>query len=338
MAKITINDIARMANVSPAAVSYVINDRPGVSPETREAIRRIIEQTGYTPNLTSRKLKLHRSFNIHVVIGSVHVSFDDLFYNSAIERMLDVCNAHGYSLVLSNTDCFERSALHRAIEQQDVDGVVFLQDVVAEALPTLQQQNIPYVVLDAHKLSAEHNCVYCDYGEAAHTATAYLLGRGHHRIGFVGTDRIPEFFQAACDGYRRALAEQDISPADAWVCRCADDRDVPDTVPQALTDDSTDLTAVVCATDLLAVTLMQRLAARGVAVPQQLSVCGMDDVLIARYCTPTLTTVEIDKQAMGEAAIHLLLEILDEKGEQTPRRICIHGTTVVERDSVAEHH
>ncbi len=333
MGNITINDIARMAGVSPAAVSYVINDRPGVSPETREAIRRIIAETGYTPNLTSRKLKLHRSFNIHVVIGSVHVSFDDLFYNSAIERMLDMCNENGYSLVLSSTDC---SVLRRAIQQQDVDGVVFLQDVVAEALPPLQKQNIPYVVLDAHKLSEEHNSVYCDYGEAAHTATAYLMQQGHRRIGFVGADRIPQFFEAAHAGYTRALQENGVIPTDTWVCHCAEDRDIPDEVLEAVTALGAALTAVVCATDLLAVTLMQRLAARGVAVPQQLSVCGMDDVLIARYCTPALTTVEIDKQNMGEAAIRLLLDILDKKATGQGEKIRIPATTVVERDSVVK--
>lgn len=336
MADITIKDIARLANVSPAAVSYVINDRPGVSPETREHIRRIMADNGYTPSLTSRKLKLHRSFNIHVVIGSVHVAFDDLFYNSAIERMMQVCNENGYSLVLSDTARFEHSSLHRAILQKDVDGVVFLQDVVSEAVAHLQETGIPYVVLDAHKLSPHHNSVYCDYGEAAGAAVNYLLEQGHRRIGLVGVDRIPEFFEATRAGYTATLSSAEIAPKPEWVHPCPDDRSLPDDLCDRLR--AAQLTAVVCATDLLAVNLMQQLQKKGIPVPEALSVCGMDDVLIARYCTPTLTTVEIDKQQMGEAAIRLLLDMLDKKRPTTGQSLCIHSTAVVRRDSVAPLH
>lgn len=334
MSDVTIHDIARRANVSPAAVSYVLNDRPGVSEKTRALILSIIEETGYNPSLTSRKLKLHRSFNIHVVIGSVHVAFDDLFYNSAIERMMDVCNDNGYSLVLSGTHHFEQSTLHRAILQKDVDGVVFLQDVVPEAAALLEEAKIPYVILDAHDLSSRHNSVYCDYAEATHAATAHLIAHGHKRIGFIGPDLIPAFFDAARQGYVRTLADHGIAPCEGLVCRTADDRDIDAATVDALLAEHP--TAMVCATDLLAVTLMQRLALRGVRVPEDISVCGIDDILLARYTTPALTTVEVDKQTMGEEAIRLLLNILDKKNAAPTEQICVHGTTVVSRDSVKQ--
>ncbi len=333
MADVTIHDIARRANVSPAAVSYVLNDRPGVSDKTRALILSIIEETGYNPSLTSRKLKLHRSFNIHVVIGSGHTAFDDQFYNSAMERMMDVCNENGYSLVLSGTDRFEQSTLHRAIIQKDVDGVVFLQDVVPEAVESLLTAQIPYVVLDAHDLSSRHDSVYCDYAEATRAATEHLLAHGHRRIGFVGADRITAFFDAARQGYVRTLSDNGIEPCESLVCRSADERDVDAAVVEALLAEQP--TAVVCATDLLAVTLMQRLVARGIRVPDEISVCGIDDILLARYTTPALTTVEVDKKTMGEAAIRLLLNRLDKKQPSATEQICIHSTTVVQRDSVA---
>ncbi len=334
MADVTIHDIARLANVSPAAVSYVINGRPGVSDKTRALILSIIEETGYNPSLTSRKLKLHRSFNIHVVIGSVHVSFDDLFYNSAIERMMDVCNDNGYSLVLSGVDHFEQSTLHRAVLQKDVDGVVFLQDVVPEAAALLEDAEIPYVILDAHDLSSRYNSVYCDYAESTHAATEYLITNGHERIGFVGSDRITAFFDAARQGYVRTLTDHGVTPCEDLVCRTADDRDIdPQTVDALL---AAQPTAVVCATDLLAVTLMQRFAALGVRVPEDVSVCGIDDILLARYTTPALTTVEVDKQTMGEEAIRLLLNLIDKKRSAIPRQVCVHSTAIVQRESVKQ--
>lgn len=334
MADVTIHDIARRANVSPAAVSYVINGRPGVSDKTRALILGIIEETGYNPSLTSRKLKLHRSFNIHVVIGSVHVAFDDLFYNSAIERMMDVCNEKGYSLVLSGVDNFEQSTLHRAVLQKDVDGVVFLQDVVPEAAALLEDSDIPYVILDAHDLSSRHNSVYCDYAEATHAATAHLIANGHERIGFIGPDRITAFFDAARQGYVRTLTDHGIEPSEELVCRTADDRDIEQDTVEALL--AARPTAVVCATDLLAVTLMQQLAQRGVRVPEDISLCGIDDILLARYTTPALTTVEVDKQTMGGEAIRLLINLIDKKRTPAARQICVHSTTVVQRDSVKQ--
>ncbi len=335
MSDVTIHDIARRANVSPAAVSYVINNRPGVGRETRALIQSIIDETGYTPSLTSRKLKLHRSFNIHVVVGSQYVAFDDLFYNSAIERMMDVCNENGLNLVLSSTDGFEQSTLARAIQQKDVDGVVFLQEAVAEAAARLDASGIPYVVVDAHDLSGEYHSVCCDYTEATRAATEHLIAHGHRQIGFVGPERIAAFFEAARQGYADALADVGVTVDDALICRTQDERSIPDATVDALL--AAHPTAVVCATDILAVALIQRLAARGVRVPQDVSVCGVDDILLARYITPALSTVEVDKQTMGEEAIRLLLSLVDAKGEESVDtvRICIHSNKVVQRESVA---
>lgn len=336
MSDVTIHDIARRANVSPAAVSYVINNRPGVGRETRALIQSIIDETGYTPSLTSRKLKLHRSFNIHVVVGSQYVAFDDLFYNSAIERMMDVCNESGLNLVLSSTDNFEHSTLARAIHQKDVDGVVFLQEAVAEAAERLDEAHIPYVVVDAHDLSSNCHSVYCDYAESMRAATEHLIAHGHRRIGLVGPERITAFFDAARRGYAGALADVDVTADEALVYRTQDERNIPTATVDALL--AARPTAVVCATDLLAVALIQRLAARGIRVPQDMSVCGVDDILLARYTTPALSTVEVDKQTMGEEAIRLLLSLVDEKNEgaeTAPVRICIRSNRVVQRESVA---
>ena len=88
--RITINDIARMANISPSAVSIVLNNKPGVSESTRELVQKIIRETNYTPNLNSQKLILNKSFNIYVVVESRFAAFDNMFYNSAILGVLEV--------------------------------------------------------------------------------------------------------------------------------------------------------------------------------------------------------------------------------------------------------
>ncbi|MBE7025500.1 MAG: LacI family transcriptional regulator [Ruminococcaceae bacterium] len=334
MANITIHDIAKRAKVSPAAVSYVINDRPGVSKETRELIQKIIAETGYTPNLSSRKLVLSKSFNIHIVIGSAFASFDNLFYNTAIKSMMEVCMHKGYNLVLSNTENYEISPLKRAVLQKDVDGVIFLQDVVHGAVSELRKRGIPYVVLDAHERDEKHNSVYCDYAEVAYEAVNYLLSKGHKRIGFVGMKSITEFYESSCRGYKRALAEAGIIPENAWMHGVADEEESIRVCAAAMGDKARELTAVFCVTDVIAVTLMKQLSQIGISVPEDISVCGTDDVLIAQYCTPSLTTLEIDKRKMGEEAIHLLLRMINGDLPSEGQNICIRGERVVERESV----
>lgn len=336
MANYTINDIARMANVSPAAVSYVINDKPGVSAETRKVIQKIIKETGYNPNLSSRKLVLNKSFNIHIVIGSAFASFDNLFYNTAIKRMMEVCTESGYNLVLSNTENFENSALRRAIQQKDVDGVIFLQDVVHGAMNFLHRHKVPYVILDAHELIEEHNSVYCDYSKAAYTAVNYLISKGHRGIGFVGMNSIQEFFDSSRKGYKRALADAGITAKNDWVHGGADDEESMQICATSFKRLIPEISAVLCATDVIAVTFIKQLTKQGVKIPEDLSVCGMDDVLIAQYCTPSLSTVEIDKKKMGETAIRLLLDMIDEKIPKKGQNVCINGEKIIERESVRE--
>lgn len=336
MSKITIKEIARLANVTPAAVSYVINDRPGVSDEKRKAIQKIIAETGYIPNLSSQKLVRGKSFNIHVVVGSANASFDNLFYNSAIKRMMDVCSQHRYNLVLSSTETFAGSALERSIMQKDVDGVVFLQSVIPDAAVCLREKKIPYVILDAHELSDVHNSIYCDYAESAHKATSYLLEQGHRSIGFIGTDSIREFFDSACAGYQKALTEHGVTPSDDWVFSSGDTQEIDDNLVTSLSSKSLGLTAVLCITDILAVNFLRACESSGISVPRDISVCGIDDILISKYCSPALTTLEIDKFKMGENAIHLLLKMMGEESPLTGQNICIQSGDIIERNSVAK--
>ncbi|MDD6309126.1 MAG: LacI family DNA-binding transcriptional regulator [Clostridia bacterium] len=334
MGNITIHDIAKKANVSPATVSYVINDRPGVSEKMRNRIRKIIEENGYNPNLSSRKLVLNKSFNIHIVMGSAFASFDNLFYNTAIKSMMEVCMHKGYNLVLSSTEDYEKSPLKRAILQKDVDGVIFLQDVVHCAVSEQQKRKIPYVVLDAHEKSAKHNSVYCDYEEAAYQAVKYLISMGHRKIGFAGMKSIAEFYESSCRGYRRALSEEGVIPEPEWMHGGEDENESIAVCAAVMGEKSRKITAVLCATDVIAVTLMKHFRQIGISVPDDISVCGMDDVLIAQYCTPSLTTIEIDKRKMGEEAIHLLISMIDGDIPSEGQNVCIHGEKVIERESV----
>lgn len=334
MASITIKDIARLAKVTPATVSYVLNGRPGVSEEKRKKILKIIEETGYIPSLSSRKLVLKRSFNIHIVVSSAHASFDNLFYNTAIKRMMEICMQKGYNLVLSNTENFENSGLMNSIAQRDVDGVVFLLDVSEDVARCLKKNKIPYVVLDAQSLDKGYSAVYCDYCESAYTATEYLISKGHTNIGFVGMKSIKDFYDATLNGYKKALSDSKIT-SEEFVFGVDNDEEDVNSLSEDILKFVPEITAIFCATDVIAVNLMKALTKKGVKIPDDISVCGLDDVVIAKYATPALTTIEIDKRKMGEEAISLLINKID--GEDLSKDlVCVHSKNIIERESILQ--
>ncbi len=329
---ITIIDVARMAGVSPSSVSLVINDRPGVSDETRQRIKDIIKMTKYIPNLNSRKLILQKSFNVFIVIDNDSASFDNMFYNKAIIGMLDICGSHGYNIVLAKTDCnYHNSALNRAVKQKNIDGAIFLGDPGEELTTDLAYNHIPFVVLDSHKLSCNYHRVYCDYSAASYTAVSYLIKNGHKKIGFIGMGSIPEFFVDAFNGYIKALGENGISCNSSWVISALSDEEGLREKISLFSELSVKPTAMFCATDLLAIYAMSQLSALGIQIPNDISFCAIDNILMAKYCSPALTTVDIDKSLMGTRAIEMLVDLINDKN---PENFVIPSNIIVERDTV----
>lgn len=329
---ITIIDIARMADVSPSSVSIVINDKPGVSDETRRRVKEIIKTMDYIPNLNSRKLILRKSFNIFIIIDNNDASFDNMFYNKAITGMLDLCGSCGYNIVLAKTDHkYHDSALYRAVAQKNVDGAIFLGDPGEELTSDLTHDKIPFVILDSHKLSCSYHRVYCDYSAASYTAVSYLIKSGHTKIGYAGMGSIPEFFVDAFNGYIKALGENGISCNSSWVISASTECGELLEKINRFSELSAIPTAMFCATDMLAIEIMGRLTELGINIPEDISFCAIDNILLSKYCSPALTTVDIDKGLMGTRAIEMLIDLINDKNTDS---FIIPSNVIVERDSV----
>lgn len=334
--KVTIHDIARMANVSPSAVSLVLNHKPGVSEDTRNLVQQIIRETGYTPNLNSQKLILRKSFNIFIVVESCFAAFDNMFYNSAIMGVLESCRAFNYNVVLSDIPVeYASSSLKRAVDQKNIDGAIFLQDIRPDTAKALQEASLPFVVLDAHTLADDVPCVYCDYALAAEQCVSFLIHAGHCNIGFLGMGEIPAFHMACMQGYLTALGKAGLHCNPNWVIPTIPEKADVDTAVERLRACPERPDALFCNMDLIAIYAMQSLMQHGFTLPEDMSVCSIDNIVSAQYCYPALTTVDIDKKEMGKAAVNLLMALLERKpDEEIPVHICTSiGKTIV-RDSV----
>ena len=335
--KVTIYDIARMAGVSPSAVSLVLNDKPNVSEATRELVKKIIEENNYTPNLNSRKLILKKSFNIFVVVESCFASFDDMFYNSSIIGILELCRKYNYLVVLSDiSKDYASSSLRLAVEQKNIDGAIFLQDIRPETATALKEANCPFVVLDAHECKRDIPCVYSDYSEAVKQGINYLLSCGHRRISLIAMDRIPAFYMSVMKGYLAALESAGLRCRPEWITQALPEKNsVSQAVDKLLScDERPD--SMFCSMDIIGIYAIQVLSNRGLSVPTDISVCSVDNIVSSQYCCPSLTTVNIEKKEMGRIAVQMLYDILMRTpGNQSPNHVCAPiGETII-RESVA---
>ena len=196
MEKLTIRDIARMAGVSTTAVSFVLNGRSGVSESTRKRVQEIIQQTGFTPNIHTRRLNLKRSFTVHVVMRQYDYSLFNLFAMDVLTGIFRESKTLGYSVIFTavetDTECSE---LMDAIHSKDADGVVFIQVYNEKVIHLLQEERFPFLCVDSHvPQDGTIPLIEVDYYDASYRAVRYLAQQGHRDIGFLISDRHMEFY------------------------------------------------------------------------------------------------------------------------------------------------
>ena len=329
---LTIADIAKMANVSKATVSFVLNNKPGVSEQTREKVLSIIEETNYSPTLNSRRLYYHKSFTIAVVFDKSVPIFDNLFSYSILKALLKRCMHYDYALVYSEYSMDgDTPILPRAILNKDVDGLVFLRDIPLTLISKLHELDIPFVVADDHSEHASLHTVKVDYALAAYTAVKHLIDNGHKNVGFLGNMSLPAFYIQVLSGYQKALKEDSRNMELDWFFdKVHDAEDIEKCVTKMLHASSFP-TAIFCMEDILAIMLIRCLQKHGLRVPEDISVIAIDDIILSSQIYPALTTVSLDKKALGNYAVDLLMDLIN---GNDPQSITISSNNLIVRESV----
>lgn len=316
---ITISEIAELAGVSKTTVSRVLNERPDVNPETRERILAIIAEHDYQPNVFAKAISLQKSHNIGLLIPHTpDYIFTNQYYVEVLRGVSTAVDSAGYSLLI----CYahERNFID-IYKQQKVDGFILLSpgafhyDIIdaldsvgAPFISTSQISNsddLPYVDID--------NC----YGGTL--AVDHLIGLGHERISFVGK---PTMFssQERLEGYRATLTLNGL-PYDERLVHVAETSSIESGYKITAEILQGDLmpTAFFLANDIMAIGSIKAIFDQGLRVPQDVSVVGFDDILLASYTAPPLTTVWQPAFQKGVEAIQMLMEYLDD-GETPPSR------------------
>ena len=333
MANLTIKDIARMAGVSTTAVSFVLNDRPGVSEATRQKVREIIRQTSFIPNVHTRRLNLGKSFTIHVVMKQYAYGLYNQFALETLSGVFKEGKSLGYSIIFTQVDeDMSCEQLVESVRSKDCDGIILNQIDDPVVLNQLQQENIPFVCVDAHLPSdSQLPMVEVDYYDAAFQATRYLHEHGHRDIGFIGPETPAEHCANTFRGFEDYLKQAGLTCNNQWVAKIPFSQASTEAAVDAMLERSDLPTALLCSCDAVAIDVIHRAKERGIRIPEDISVIGIDDLLVSRYLDPALSTMTFDKELLGAKAMELLYQII--QGAEYETRNAIY-TTPVERSSV----
>lgn len=312
MPKLTIKEIAKIAGVSPSAVSIVLNNRTGVSEETRKKVSEIVERLQYVPNQNSRRLLLNKTDNIAVLFKKNASPLEYLFYSELNRVILHECESLGYNLIFTSVTLEnDKVILPSVIRSYDVDGIIFYGDVDSLITNSIKKFDIPYVIVDSHYIAADTLNVSADYMEAAYTTTKYLIELGHKNIAYIGNSTQSHFSSQTFSGYKKAVEENKLVIPMHWVQIGADDEDTSYACMNNIFSYDMHPTAVFCAADIYAIGALKCIKDKGLKVPQDISVIGIDDIILSKYVDPPLTTVKIDKVEMGKIAIELLTKKIE---------------------------
>lgn len=313
----TIYDVAKAAGVSPKTVSRVMNGDAPVNVRTRETVEAAMGRLGYVPSSAARTMRSGRTGLVGLVTGAISGSqvggggLPDLFIVQAIQQTLA---AEGMTLLISDSggDVQRVPALARTLREHRVEGLFYVAKHHMRIDFPVAGSGDRLVLVNAFD-AAGTPCVVPDDRHGEHALVAAVIAAGHRRIGFLtlATELVAQGLRL--EGYRRALAEAGIAYDPALVIDADHDggpeeRAALDAAIARLLGLDAPPTVLCCGNDRLAVAVYGLLRARGLAVPEEMSVAGYDDYrVISETLYPQLTTVELPYSRMGEAAARLML-------------------------------
>jgi len=328
---VTIHDIARHAGVSVSTVSRVLNKRPDVRTETQEKVTRAIKELGYSPNIVARGLVLRKSNVIGFIVPDImNPSFPEL-----ARGVVNRAKEYGYSVMFFDTNHdsrVEKEAI-RLLQSKQVDGIILSFDEAnKDELEKLILERFPVVQIYRKSSRSAISTIAIDNLASGYTATRYLMDRGHRRIGHITTGMNSQSGHERLDGYRKALEEGGIAYDPELVAVGDNSADAGEVCMNRLLGLENRPTAVFASHDLMAAGAYGAVYSAGLSIPGDISVVGHDNIQISRLLHPRLTTLDTNKNRLGEAGVDLLMEEIRMAVPLNLERV--FSTELVERGSV----
>ena len=336
----SIRDVARRAGVSIATVSRAVNRIPTVDPELVKRVRKAVDEVGYVPNTQARTLVSGRSRILGLIVSEI----TNPFFPELVQEFENLAVAQGYEVMIGSTN-YEPAlteSLIRRMLQRNVDGVAVMTFGIEEELvQKLVEREFPLVFVDAGPPLPNIRVLKVDYGEGIRQAVQHLAALGHRRIAFISGPLRLRSAVARRDAFLKSMAELGLTvPAEHMV---EGDHTMEGGMGamERLTALSDLPTAVQCSNDMTAIGVLHALYRTAHNVPQEISVVGFDDIHLAQFMLPPLTTVQMSCKDLAKAAVEALRAGIERdhpkaaiKQWQIPTRLVVRQSTAFPRGTL----
>ncbi|AMG56920.1 transcriptional regulator RbsR [Pantoea vagans] len=305
-------DVARLAGVSTSTVSHVINKNRFVSEGVREKVEQAIRHLNYAPSALARSLKINQTHTI----GMLLTTSSNPFYAEVVRGVEESCYQRGYSLILCNT-AGDEERMNRSLEtlmQKRVDGLLIM--CTESHLPSVDILNrypsIPAVMMDWAPFEGRGDIIQDNALLGGELATQHLIDSGYTRIACIAGPQDKTPARMRLEGYRNAMTKSGLEILPGYIVNGDFEFQGGYNGMVELLALERQPEAVFTSNDAMAVGVYHALYQAGMQVPQQMAVMGYDDIELARYLTPPLTTIHQPKDALGELAIDTLIHRLSD--------------------------
>lgn len=332
----TIKDVAKLAGVSTTTVSHVINKTRFVAEATQERVNQAVKDLNYAPSAVARSLKC----NSTRTIGMLVTQSTNPFFAEVVDGVESYCYRQGYTLILCNTGgLYEKQRDYiRMLAEKRVDGILVMCSDLTEELREMldSHPSIPKVIMDWGPESSAADKIIDNSEDGGYIATHYLLNHGHTKIACMTGQSEKLACIERIAGYKRALKQANIefNPDYIFEGNFECDTAVEAADKLAAMPMETRPTAIFCFNDIMALGMISRLQQHNLKVPDDISIIGYDNIDLAAYFSPPLTTIHQPKRRVGKTAFEILLERINDK--EHDRRIFEMHPELVERDSVKD--
>ena len=330
--KVRLEDLANIAGVSIATVSRALSDHPAVSTSTKRRIWDIARTEGYALRTLSPSAQSQAEATLSIVIPKPQGRDGwllDPFFQELLGGIGEAARSLRCDYIVSHADPQNYDDLSRLMDRSRSEGIIFLgQSFLHERLNRLVGHPMKFIVWGGQLPGQDYCSVGSDNPKGGERATAHLARLGRQRIAFFGDTDAPEIHQRY-QGYLRALERFDLAPDPDLVFPAHFEIESAANSMQALLSRGLEFDSVVCSSDLIAIGVIGALRQRGISVPDDVSVVGYDDIQLARYTQPPLTTIGQDLALAGRLMVMKLLDAdtpADMQSERLP-------TNLIQRES-----
>ncbi|MFD2045671.1 LacI family DNA-binding transcriptional regulator [Ornithinibacillus salinisoli] len=319
---LTIKDIAKMAGVSPATVSKIINNYGGIGESTKQKVQKVIQETGYRPTFSAKSLATKKSNLIGLIYaGKINVDFTHPFFNKVMTSFKKIIGELGYDILMFSNEQFHQdngSYLARCRHFQ-VDGCLIIAgEEIEDAVFELVQSEIPCVGVDLDLSGPRYSYVMTDNEKISSKVVEHLYLQNIREIGFINGKQDSSIAMLREQGFMNAMQQFGITVNKDWIYHGDFFEDSGYRGMKKILENRPYPKAVFAASDLMAFGAKKAIAEHGLEIPNDICLIGCDDIDACQYSTPQLTTVKQDKEKLGKLAAHLLNDLINGAKEKNP--------------------